>query len=252
MDTAELIQIQSQFKELTKLIGEMHNVRIVRPEPMQSPTIEKISDALSLAQRSFKPAYKNKQGSFAEYADLESCLLAIKDGLGNNGLSISQPLTETTDGLFLYTVLRHSSGEYISSKIKVTASDNDINVWASHVVYLRRYTLSSLVGIVGSSEDDDGDMARKERDTTFSAATALKEQQRNTTGVDNNGPVLVISKDQLDELNYELKDWPDLTEEVKKRWGLRYLADMPKDRYREAKTRILQLKKERVTDKFNS
>ena len=251
MDTAELIQIQAQFKELSTRIEELAKNKIVQLEPNESPSIKELANALSLAQKSFRVAYKNKQGSFTEYSDLSACLGAIKGPLGENGLSVSQPIMEDNGGLYLHTIIRHSSGEYTKSKVRIIPpTDGDFRKLCSQIAYLRRFSLASMVGIAGSGEDDDGELAVKERDDAFSAGTALKEQERNAKGFDVSGVVVTISQDQLDDLNEELKGWPGLCEEVKERWGLRSLADMPKDKYRDASTRIKLLKAERKNDKL--
>jgi hypothetical protein len=211
MEATELIQIQAQFKKLEDLIQELAKNKIVQPEANQSESIKNISEALSLAQKDFKPAYKNMRGSFVEFADLASCLKAIKSALGEYGLSISQPIMEDEGGIYLHTIIRHASGEWIKSKIRIVPpTDGDLRKLCSQITYLRRYSISSMIGITGSDEDDDGELAVKDRDDSYSAGTALKEQVKNGSGYDNSGVILTISQDQLDELNKELQGWPNL------------------------------------------
>jgi hypothetical protein len=246
METVEMLQIQSRFKEIEILIQDLAKNKIVAPEPNESPNIEEIAKALSAAQKIFKLAYKNKTGSFTEYADLSSCLESVREAFGQNGLSISQPIIEDANGIVLHTIIRHSSGQFIKSKIRVIPpTDGDLRKLCSQVTYLRRYALASLIGITGSGEDDDGELAIKERDDTFSKGTALKEQIKNAQGFDDSGVIITINQYQLDELNEELDGWPDICSDIKQQWGLRVLADMPATKYKAAITRIRSIKEER-------
>ena len=251
METAEMIQIQTQLKDLEKLIRELSESKIVKPEVMQSEKTDELAKALSIAQGEFEVCYKNSKGPFGEFADLRSCLKAIKYAMKANGLSISQPIQDQDGGLFLYTIVRHSSDQFISSRIRMTPpADGDLRKLNSSAAYLKRMALSSLLGITGSNEDDDAELANFQIEEIFSAGTALKEQAKNKIGYENPGLMDTISADQLVELNRLLDGWPDICEDVKTKWGLRYLSDMPKSVFWEAADRIKKITIERKDEKL--
>ena len=250
MDTVEMIQIQSQLKDLEKLIRELAENKIVKPEAMESEKTEEIAKALSLAQGEFEICYKNSKGPFGEFSDLRSCYKAIKQAMKDNGLSISQPIQDQDGGLFLYTIVRHSTGQFIKSRVRITPpADGDLRKLNSNVTYLKRLALGSLIGITGSNEDDDAELANFQIEEIFSTGTALKEQAKNKIGYESPGLIDTISADQLQELNRLLDGWPDICEDVKTKWGLRYLSDMPKSVFWESADRIKNIILERKGEK---
>lgn len=98
-------------------------------------------------------------GSYTfEYSTLDAIVKATKKGLSDNELAHFT----TMDDNHITTVLAHSSGQSISSKIKISslfkAGDNNAQAYGSAISYGRRYLLSGLLGIV-SDEDDDGNSA---------------------------------------------------------------------------------------------
>jgi hypothetical protein len=84
----------------------------------------------------------------------------------------------------------------------------------------------------------------------FSEGTALTQQAKNKIGLENPGLIDTISADQLVELNRLLDGWPDICEDVKSKWGLRYLSDMPKSVFWEAADRIKKITIERNGEKI--
>ncbi len=250
MDTVEMIQIQTQLKVIEKLIEQLAAEKIAKPEPMQSEKTDELAKALSIAQGDFEVCYKNSKGPFGEFADLRALYKAIKYPMKANGLSHSQPIQDQDGGLFLHTIVRHSSDQFIKSRIRVTPpADGDLRKLNSSVAFLKRMSLSSMLGITGSSEDDDAEMANRQIEEIFSAGVALKEQAKNKIGYDSPGFIDTISAEQLEELNRLLDGWPDICEDVKSKWGLRYLSDMPKSVFWEAADRIKKITIERKDEK---
>jgi hypothetical protein len=128
----------------------------------QSETLAKLADALSKAQGAMKPANRDKTNPFfkSKYADLASVWEAIRKPLADNGLAITQAITETTAAsITVETRLLHASGEYITSVMSMPTGKGDIQALGSAISYGRRYALSALVGVV-SDEEDDGEAAK--------------------------------------------------------------------------------------------
>ena len=128
----------------------------------KSATIGAIAGALAKAHGEIKnPAFDKKNPHFnARYASLASCLDSVRSALSKNGIALIQTIsTPSHDWVTITTILAHSSGEWISCDFGARA-DAKIQQTGATVTYLRRYTLSAILGIVGD-EDDDGDSDRK-------------------------------------------------------------------------------------------
>ena len=112
------------------------------------------------------PHFKNK------YADLASIMDACKVALINNELCILQIITTDDKGqMFLVTRLAHISGEFIESKFALRSEKNTIQGLGSTITYARRYSLSSMLGIV-ADEDDDCEIAMKEQEALITPVQA--------------------------------------------------------------------------------
>lgn len=94
-----------------------------------------------------------------------------------------------------------------------------------------------MIGVATSDEDDDGEIAMAE------ARDIIAKGPRLNTKYD---PKLesyeTITKEQLEELEYELKRCPDLAEEIMDGLKIQSLADMPKSKYMISITRIREIK----------
>jgi len=101
-----------------------------------------------------------------------------------------------------------------------------------------------LIGVTTGEEDDDAEVSVATTRETFAKGVALntKYNAKETTGE-------VITKEQLEELNYELSDYPDICEMVLDGLKLQNLADMPKSKFMASTTRIREIKMIRVNGK---
>lgn len=103
------------------------------------------------AKDSINPHFKSK------YADLASVWDACREPLSKNGLAVLQPVSADGPNVTITTILAHSSGEWISESLTMTAQQNTPQGVGSAITYGRRYGLSSMVGI--APDDDDGNAA---------------------------------------------------------------------------------------------
>ena len=142
----------------------------------QSEKIGALAAALAKAQAGFTFAAKaseapilskGKDGKTYQsgkrtYADLQSVLDAVREGLTANGIAVIQaPMPSKKDGIMLRTTLAHESGEWIASELELP---NDrmggVQGMGSALTYARRYALAAMVGI--AQDDDDGETAMQE------------------------------------------------------------------------------------------
>ena len=126
---------------------------------MQSEQLNELAAALAKAQGQMQGAKKDSANPFfkSSYADLASVWDAIRDPLSTNGLSIVQSVNQGDGPITLTTILLHSSGQWIDSRVSVVPVKNDPQGIGSAITYMRRYALSAIVGV--APEDDDGEEA---------------------------------------------------------------------------------------------
>ena len=126
----------------------------------QSNEIGALALALSKAQGVMKHAIKDSNNPHfkSKYADLTSCLEAVREPLSKNGLAIVQLPSRSTEGLVeLTTMLIHESGQWIGSTASTRVNKDDAQGMGSALSYLRRYCLMSVTGL--GADDDDGEQA---------------------------------------------------------------------------------------------
>jgi hypothetical protein len=147
-----------------------------------STTVAQLAEALAKAQASITGAVKDSDNAFfhSKYADLATVWEACRAALTANKLAVVQTprttfstlpeITEVTSRsgekrsivkvattVELTTVLLHASGEWVSGTVAAMLANADPQSIGSACTYLRRYGLSSLVGI--AQVDDDGNAA---------------------------------------------------------------------------------------------
>jgi hypothetical protein len=238
-----LQDLHTSVYELTKLVKDG-----IKPEfSFRSSEIGELSTALAKAQAEYTIAGLNRQNPYfkSRYADLASVVQAARPALTKYGLSVVQNIVAHEDGSsVLHTILFHTSGQYIESRMKILPSKTDIQSISSYTTYIKRMSYASLVGVVTGDEDDDGEQAVATERATYAKGVA--------TNVDykpQNNEYITVSKDQLDELERELEGFPHICELVLDGLKIQSLADMPKNRYPSAITKIRQLVLEAKTRK---
>lgn len=124
-----------------------------------SEHLNELATALSKAQGEFDPALKDANNPFfkSKYADLPSVWAVSREILCKYGLSILQ-FPSTNEGKHcLITRLMHSSGQWMESSVDLLLTKNDIQGLGSAISYMRRYSMTAILGIV--QDDDDGQLA---------------------------------------------------------------------------------------------
>jgi hypothetical protein len=114
--------------------------------------------SLAEFQQEVPTIHKATQGYGYTYADLPKIFEVINPLLKKYGLGFTQLINDTE----LVTIVFHvESGETIESKTAIPQGValkgmNDFQVLGSAITYLRRYALSSILGIVSDKDTDAG------------------------------------------------------------------------------------------------
>lgn len=112
--------------------------------------------ALSEFQNECPVIHKDTKGYGYTYADLPAIFNIINPILKKNGLSF----TQLVNGHSIDTILCHiESGEQIESSTSIPdgvelKGMNDFQVLGSAITYIRRYAISSMLGIVTDKDTD--------------------------------------------------------------------------------------------------
>jgi hypothetical protein len=125
----------------------------------RSSSTAKLFTSLSKAQSEIAGAVKDSENPHfrSRYADLASVWEACREALTKNELAVLQPVSANGPQVTVTTILAHSSGEWISEALTLTAQQNTPQGVGSAITYGRRYGLAAMVGI--APEDDDGNAA---------------------------------------------------------------------------------------------
>jgi len=150
----------------------------------RSETISALTEALAKAQGAFPAVQKSGKNEHLrnQYSTLDDIIAAVRKPLAANGLSFLQPLVSLEDGLLvLETVLMHQTGEWVSSEVAVPSLSgnravNELQAFGSALTYMRRYTLTAMLGVTSEEDvDGNGDSGNGQKPTTKQAA---KPQQK--------------------------------------------------------------------------
>lgn len=252
MDHLELNKIieaitKPYMEEIVALKANLVASQKKQQDPFRSVEIKELATALAKAQGEMNVADLNKSNPFfkSKYADLMSVVQASRPALSKYGLSVVQSIIHQDDGAStLYTILLHTSGQYIESRMRIIPPKNDIQTISSYTTYLKRMAYASLIVVTVGEEDDDAEISMTVHRDAMTKGTAL-----NTNYNPRENPAEVVSADQYDELQYELEGYGDISEMILLGLKIQSLKDMPKQKYQASINRIREIKLARSTNK---
>jgi len=163
----------------------------------KSTELNELFASMAKAQAEIKVALKDSSNPFfkSKYANLQAIIEASRPALCKHGLSVLQQIVPDGNGRdSLVTMLCHSSGQWVASRIMINPAKTDVQSLGSYITYLRRYCYAALVGVY-DGQDDDGNGAIDH----YSSPEPQRPLQSN-----------LISEDQLNILENELRSHPDL------------------------------------------
>ena len=159
---------------MSEMTSEMTNAPAVVDWRLRtSETMGEFAKALAEAQAKFDSPKRDKTATIVTktkgtytytYADLASCLAAIRKPLSEVAIAIIQApmIGEDEQQIIVTTRLIHSSGEWAESSLCARAASDKTQSIGSAITYMRRYALSAMTGIA-TEEDDDGAAAAAEK-----------------------------------------------------------------------------------------
>lgn len=134
-----------------------------------SDSIKSISKALLTFHKEVEVIKKTEENKFFKnkYADLATILTAIDEPLQKAGLTFVQ-VPECGNKLTT-RIIHAESGEWLEGTYDMTPKENSPQAQGSVITYLRRYSLSAILGL-NVDEDDDGN-----KSSGYTAPTATKK-----------------------------------------------------------------------------
>jgi len=192
----------------------------------KSDSIGNLAAALALAQGAMAPAKMDATNPFLKnkYADLGSVIQAAKGPLTLNGLSYTQHPSIEAETITVTTLLMHKSGEWIESAITLPIEDkkglSQAQAMGAVITYLRRYSLSAILGVYADEDTDGND---KPRATAARKSEPEAEYHVTPEGAKEPGPAPVHTNGKLPE-----RPWsPDVLKELIGKKAAKY-AESPK------------------------
>jgi hypothetical protein len=200
----------------------------------QSEVINELAAALSKAQGEMQAAIKDKVNPFfkSSYADLGSVWDAARPVLSKYGLCIMQTteLAADRNQVIMVTTLAHTSGQWMKSFLPLNPSKNDSQGMGAAITYLRRYSLSAIVGVV-CDEDDDGETAVGRGKTQTTQQPPAQDNQppaQPPGGIERMGKAEIIALTTLiqnldEESNKSFLNW------ISKSFNAKSIQEIPRD-----------------------
>jgi ERF superfamily len=198
----------------------------------QSEMINELAASLSKAQGEMQAAIKDKINPFfkSSYADLGSVWDAARPVLSKYGLCVMQTTEILPTGIVMVTTLAHISGQWMKSYLPLNPAKNDSQGIGAALTYLRRYSLSAIVGVV-CDEDDDGETSVG-RGKNNQVQHPPRQNDQGGSGQQPNGDIPRVGKTEIialttliqnldEESNKSFLDW------ISKNFNARSIQEIP-------------------------
>ncbi len=234
MESVELLKL---LEKLDSIESSLDFLRL--PLPVETPRRNELYTALAKAKLEYKHVRFNRENSFNKqvYADLDVIQKSTNLALATQGLVFIQEPRDVDGTTYLYSTLGHSSGQEIECKNRLivpgyTGAKSDLQRFGEALAYLKRQVAQAMLGIVANNDPEDND------DADASSTQYTNETRRSLGGdtkpahVDQGVFSERISSDDLEDLYYELQDYPIMTQSLLKGLEIKELADMPKAKFR--------------------
>jgi hypothetical protein len=173
----------------------------------KSESIKELAAALSAAQGEMPAVPMGSRNPFLKnkYANLGDVIKTAFPVLARHGLSVSQAVL--TDGplVGVETILMHGSGEWLMSAMWSSVGEekglSNLQVAGKAITYLRRYTLSSVLGVY-ADEDADGSTIEEKNEKTKTRYEPAKTPAPANPDLEYTGPVYDFPETEEMSLEY--------------------------------------------------
>ena len=238
IDIVKLLEhVKQLYADKEKLAIALELSKLPKERRYRSESINELAQSLSKTQgemcsslrRNTNVTYGTKYSSITDIVD------ASRPELSKNNLAVVQDIVQDDNGAcYLYTMLLHTSDQWIESRIKITPPKSDIDTFADYVTQMRRRAYESLVGVVTGDEDDDGQELIKEQRKMYDRGTALPTQQKPRESLET------LTTTEIEQLEDELETYPELIEDIFIKYDVRTIADLPRSEFKLIITRVRQ------------
>lgn len=228
--------LSNDIKSLRELLKEALKRGVHVKSISRSEKIDQLATALSLAQSNYEIVSVPSRNTYTDiaYASLHNVTKATRKALCDNGLSVVQVIFDHDDGSsVLHTQLLHNSDQFIESQMRIKPNVNEPASVTSYINWLKRIAYSAIVGCPIPKEDDDAEGYQAKQRSIPARGSASKRKDMTYE---------VVSKSQLEELEYELEGYPDTAEEILERYELQNIADLPYEKFRSVITKVRDIK----------
>lgn len=150
----------------------------------KSETITELAAALALAQGEMPAVPMGSTNPFLKnrYANLGDVIKTAQPVLARHGLSYAQAVFTVDQAIGIETILMHKSGQWMSSRMALHPGDekgiSGAQAAGKTITYLRRYTLSAMLGVY-ADEDADGNDSTKQNGNEQPKQSAIPARQQN-------------------------------------------------------------------------
>jgi ERF superfamily len=249
MDKIEYAELHGLLKDLYNRVDEAFHQFKQELRDAKVPAKDLLYAALAQAKLEYKTLRFNRTNAFNKqvYADLEAIQKATDHALSKAGLTFIQAPIDIDGTTYLDSILGHSSGQELSYRNRLiipgyTGAASDNQRYGESLAYLKRQVAQAILGIVACNDEADNDDAQaSEVQFNAQARKAIAGDEAKAT-VDQGILSERISKDQLEDLYYELQDYPVMTKALLKGLDIAQLADMPKAKFHQEMRRIREQK----------
>ena len=183
----------------------------------KSKDIDALATALAKAQGQCKAVKKSGKNPHLKsaYVTLDDIINGIRQPLSENGLAYTQLLHSKNGSVKLTTLLMHESGQWIDSTVVIEAGAGNRGVNAtqalgSSITYMKRYTLSAMLGIAAEVDDDgngSGKSKQEKQKAVSKQSAAPKGSGNGDQATDGNGDAMTSPRDLLSAINDETGDY---------------------------------------------
>jgi hypothetical protein len=155
-DEAATLPITTHIPTQAELEQAKAWLEFVRTLTPYEAFVKAISECENVTASRINPHFKSR------YFGLSDLLSAIKPVLGKYGLAAWQVPCSNAERVWINTTIIHTSGHrFECGELGVNAAGLNQQNIGSVFTYLKRYALSTVVGVASELEDDDGHQASK-------------------------------------------------------------------------------------------